>query len=118
MSSIIVCIKRPDGLLLPCMPRTEPDGCCWTCPACGEVCCRVSFGVMNGFWRCRCEGMLEVMVDGALVDITHHILDQPPTAQAQPAPVMRDDEFLKGCGITVAEDEDKEYDEEEEEYDE
>jgi hypothetical protein len=114
MSAILVCMKMPSGLLLPCVPFPEPDGCKWTCSGCGEICCRVSFGVMNGFWRCRCEGELEVIVDGSLVDLGQFHFEQPPVTQPEPEPepITSDDDFLKGCGISVPEEEDDEYNDE------
>lgn len=67
-TSVIIVAKR-EGLILPCFPRVEPDGYSWTCPACPTIVARISYGLMNGLWRCECGAEIEVCVDGVRLDL-------------------------------------------------
>lgn len=74
----------------------------WECGNCSEICCRVSFGVMNGFWRCRCGLETEVTVDGKIVDLKQfNTAPREWFAPAEPQPQSSDEKFLQMCGIAA-----------------
>lgn len=135
MTSVIVVSKR-NGVLLPCRPHQQADGFVWFCGACvTSPICRVSFGVMNGLWRCQCGAEIEVCVDGEMVDLAALAVPSPddirramdgslassagtwnnlkrapqpsPPDNVVPFPKKTDNEFLQGCGIALDEDGDE-----------
>lgn len=84
-------LAKRNELLAPCHPYQEADGWVWRCAWCEEIICRVSFGVMNGNYRCPCGAELEISVDGHLVDLDRHKMG---------ACNQSDEDFLKLCGIS------------------
>ncbi len=106
MSSVIIITKTQGGLLIPARPVPEPDGMHWTCGVCGVICARVSFGIMNGLYRCQCGGTVEITVDGRVVYIAAHKVPNPPEEPTTVAEQQQknDEEFMKSCGISSQED--------------
>lgn len=124
MTSVIIVAKR-NALILPCLPHPEADGFSWHCPACSGIVARVSFGIMNGVWRCRCGAEIEMCVDGVPIDLQRlTIEDKIGIAKAMahseeqgsqivnviPFPeriTARDKEFLEACNIALDDDGDE-----------
>lgn len=119
-TSVMIVAKR-EGLILPCFPRVEPDGYSWTCPACPTIVARVSYGLMNGLWRCECGAEIEVCVGGKVIDIKHvtalALRHNEEVALQEEVPVnvipfpkritTRDKEFLEACNIALDDDGDE-----------
>ena len=119
MSHVMVMIRTEAGILMPCEASPQPDGAAWACAVCGELCIRVSFGVMQGLWRCRCGVDVQLLVDGRFIDpreiqplepvskmapirpITQEELesDMPKPKRVRKKRIKSDKDFLSQCGI-------------------
>lgn len=123
MTSVLLVAKR-NGVIAPCRSCPQPDGMVWQCGFCSVVCTRVSFGIINGLWRCNCGAEIELFIDDKLVNLQKLSLDDTAfgvslealtTRTEKPANVLefpdrvtdKDKEFLEGCNIALDEEGDE-----------
>jgi hypothetical protein len=117
MKAIAVFVKKEEsGILVPCRVFPAPDGATWQCGVCGtHPLLRASFGVMSGLWRCSCGAEVELMVDGqpvaiedvaqvipAPADVTH-VTNVPAKPKRKRQRKLKDEDFLRECGIAIPE---------------
>lgn len=105
------------GEPIPCMAHLERDGASWKCGICGETCTRLSFGVINGFWRCCCGGELVICVNGEVADLSKYAFDDEGNRRmvdsmgrskfASFVAEGSDEDFMKACGISAGDNEPK-----------
>jgi hypothetical protein len=82
--------------------------------SCGTICCRASFGMINGVRQCQCGAEVELQVDGKVVDLSRFAMSRDKTFAVmaiglrfgkdgdQPVTYAETDrDFLKECGIAA-----------------